>query len=105
MRDIYLQSDDVDIRGYFTLDGKSLVSSKLSLALSQSLLRKSSKFKPVLKMFADDPSDLGFDFQLSGNLGKMNFQWLTSDAKQKIQKRIPDFIERMIERDVDAMME
>ena len=56
-------------------------------------------------MFTDYPHNLGFDFQLSGNLSTMNFQWLPSEVKEKIQMRIPDFVERMIERNVDALME
>ena len=105
LRDIRLKTEDVRIGGYFDVDSKNLVSSKLFLALSQDLLRESPKFKPVLKMFEDDDHHLGFDFQLSGNMSAMNFQWLPSEVKRKIQARIPDFIERMIERDVDAMMD
>ena len=93
------------ISGYFDFDNEGLVSSKLFLALSQDLLRRSPKFKPVLKMFEEDEPYLGFDFQLSGNMSAMNFQWLPSEVKSKIQARIPDFIERSIERNVDAMME
>jgi hypothetical protein len=105
LSDILLQTQDVHVGGYFRVDGKDLVASKLSLGLSQDLLYKSPKFKPVLKIFPKEASPLGFDFQLSGNLNAMNFQWLPSEVKQKIQKRIPDFVERMIEKDVDAMME
>ena len=105
LSDIRLETQDVRIGGYFDLDSENLVSSKLFLALSKDLLRKSPKFKPVLKMFKDDDPHLGFNFQLSGNMSAMNFQWLPSEVKSKIQARIPDFIERLIERDVDAMMD
>lgn len=105
LRDIHLKTKDVRVGGYFDIDDKNLVSSRLSLDLSKELLHKSSKFRPILKMFDDDISHLGFDFQLSGNMDMMNFQWLPSEVKRKIQTRIPDFIERKIERDVDEMME
>ena len=105
LRDIRLATENVRITGYFDIDNKNLVSSKLFLALSRDLLDRSLKFKPVLKMFEDDDSHLDFDFQLSGNMNAMNFQWLPSEDKRKIQTRIPDFIERLIERDVDAMMD
>ena len=105
LHDIRLETEDVRIGGYFDIDNKNLVTSKLFMALSQDLLRESPKFKPVLKMFEGDDSHLGFDFQLSGNMGSMNFQWLPSEVKTKIQARIPDFIERLIEKDVDAMMD
>jgi hypothetical protein len=105
LRDIRLETADVRIGGYFSVDGKNLVSSRLFLALSQDLLGGSPKFKPVLKMFEKDASHLGFDFQLSGNMNAMNFQWMPSEVKRKIQTRIPDFVERMIERDIDALIE
>ncbi|MCK5083410.1 MAG: hypothetical protein KAR31_10925, partial [Candidatus Omnitrophica bacterium] len=105
LHDIRLATENVRITGYFDIDNKNLVSSKLFLALSRDLLDRSLKFKPVLKMFEDDDSHLDFDFQLSGNMNAMNFQWLPSEDKRKIQTRIPDFIERLIERDVDAMMD
>ena len=102
---IHLKTEDVHVSGYFGVDAKDLVYSKLSLALSQVLLRRSPEFKPILKMFSEDGALLGFDFQLSGKLNAMNFQWLPSDVKQKIQDRVPDFIERMIERNVDGLLE
>jgi len=105
LRDIRLETGDVRIGGYFDVDDKNLVSSRLSLALSQELLRKSPKFRPILKIFEGDTSHLGFDFRLSGNMGTMNFQWLPSEVKRKIQSRIPDFIERKIERSVDEIIE
>lgn len=103
--DIYLRTADVRIGGYFDVDSKNLVSSRLGLTFSRELLSQSSKFRPILKIFEGDASPLDFDFRLSGNLDAMNFQWLPSEVKQRIQDRIPDFIERMIERDVDKMMD
>lgn len=104
LREIHLKTQDVHIGGYFQVDHQNLVSSKLSLDLAQELLSESNKFKSILKIFRDDPSHLRFDFQLSGNIDAMNFQWLPSPVKRKIQKQIPDFVERMIERNVDEIM-
>jgi len=104
-RDIRLKNPDVNIEGYFDIDHQNLVSSEITLALSQDLLRKSPKFKPVLKMFSEEDSYLDFDFRLSGSVDAMNFQWVPSVVKKKIQTRIPDFIERKIERNIDLLME
>ncbi len=104
-QDIFLKSDDLNIGGYFHLDRHNLVSSYLSLALSKRLLGESRKFRPILKIFDEDVPALVFDFQLSGQQDAMNFQWLPSDHKRKIQERIPDFIERHIERNIDEMIE
>ena len=105
MRNIRLKTDDVDIKGYFGIDHQNLVSSEITIALSQKLLSKSSKFKSVLKIFDEDDSHLNFDFRLSGSIDTMNFQWVPSEVKKKIQTRIPNFIERQIERNIDSLME
>jgi hypothetical protein len=104
LRDIHLKTQDVDIGGYFQVDHQNLVSSKLNLDLSQELLSESNKFKPILRIFKEGPSRLRFDFQLSGNMDAMNFQWLPSPVKRKIQQQIPDFVERMIERNIDEII-
>jgi hypothetical protein len=105
LSNIHLQTEDVRVKGYFGVDGRDLVSSKLSVEFSRGLLSKSPEFKPILRIFSKEETHLGFDFQLSGKLNAMNFQWLPSEVKKKIQTRVPDFVERMIENNVDAMME
>jgi len=105
LRGIRLKNADVNIEGYFDIDHQNLVSSEITIALSQDLLRESPKFKPVLKIFGEDDIYLDFDFRLSGSVDAMNFQWVPSAVKKKIQTRIPDFIERKIERNIDSLME
>jgi len=105
IHDIRLRTKDVDIGGYFGIDHQNLVSSEITLALSQELLGKSPKFKSVLTIFDEDNDYLDFDFRLSGNVDAMNFQWVPSEVKKKIQTRIPDFIERRIERNIDSLMD
>ena len=105
LRDIRLTSEDVGIEGYFDIDHQNLVESEITLSLSKDLLGVSPKFKPVLKIFNEDDSHLNFDFRLSGNVDAMNFQWMPSPVKTKIQTRIPDFIERKIERNIDSLRE
>ncbi|MBI5416305.1 MAG: hypothetical protein HZA29_05770 [Candidatus Omnitrophica bacterium] len=101
---ILLKSGDVNIDGYFNVDKDNLVSSYLSLAFSKRLLGESPKFRPILKIFGEDVPAVIFDFQLSGMQDAMNFQWLPSRHKSMIQERIPDFIERIIERNIDEMI-
>ena len=102
--DIDLTSQDVKLRGFFAVDWDKLVSSKLSLVFSRDLLETSPKFKPILHRFENDIF-FGFDFQLSGPQPAMNFQWLDSELKAKIQDWIPNFIERKIERNIDKGLE
>ena len=100
-----LDSQDVDLNGYFKLGLNDFVSSKMSLALTKPLLAESPKFTRLLKLVSPDLDALTFKFQLSGILDRMNFKWLRSDLKRELQERIPNFIERKIERDVQAAIE
>lgn len=102
---IDLDSQDVDLNGYFKLGMNDLVSSKISLILTRKLLSESPKFTRLLKLVSEEPEALTFKFQLSGNLHGMNFKWLKSDLKKELQDSIPNFIERKIERDVEEAIE
>lgn len=105
LRELKLGSQDVNLSGYFKLGADDLVSSKLSLALSRELLKESPKFAPLLRLADSGPASLAFNFQLSGVLDAMNFQWLSSDFKKDVQDAIPGFIERKIERSVEDLIE
>ncbi len=105
LTDLQINSPDVSLTGYFNVDKSSLVSSKLSLGLSRGILQESPKFRAILRMFEQDIPSLFFDFQLSGNQDAMNFKWLQSEFKQRIQDRIPNFVERMIDRKIDTILE
>jgi len=101
LHDIDLESKNLSLNGYFTLGKNDLVSSKLSLALTRDLLKESPKFTALLKLLSKDLNRLSFNFQLSGNLGGMNFQWLKSDLKRELEESIPGFIQRKLEKDVE----
>lgn len=100
-----LDSRDLALDGYFKLGLNDFVSSKMSLVLTKPLLAESPKFTRLLKLVSPDLDALTFKFQLSGILDRMNFKWLKSDLKRELQERIPSFIERKIERDVQAAIE
>ncbi len=102
---IQLNSPAVGMTGYYNVDKNNLVSSKISLSLDRPILQESPKFRAILKMFDQDVASLPFDFQLSGDQDALNFQWLQTEFKERIQSRIPNFIERMIDRRIDAIME
>lgn len=101
LHEINLDSQDVSLIGSFTLGKNDLVSSKLSLSLTRDLLKESPKFTALLKLLSKDLSRLSFNFQLSGDLHGMNFQWLKSDLKKELQESIPGFIQRKLEKDVE----
>lgn len=105
LTDIGLASDEVRVSGFFNVDKDNFVSSKLNLIFSRGLMYSSPKLRAILKMFDRETQSVDFDFQLSGGHDALNFQWLDSESKRRIQKRIPNFIERIIERRIDASME
>ena len=98
LNNINLESPEVALKGYFTLNENDLVFSWLSLTMSRKLLSTSPKFKALLKMINKDVRLIPFDFRLSGLHNTMNFQWLNSEFKRKIRKAIPDFIEKIIQK-------
>ena len=102
---MFLNSKNVGLRGYFSLHENNFVNSKISLKLTRELLEKSPKFTSLLALLGKDPVYLDFDFMLSGNLHGMNFQWLQSDFKRKLQEAIPGFVQRRLEKTVEGIID
>ncbi|MBN1913724.1 MAG: hypothetical protein JW788_04920 [Candidatus Omnitrophica bacterium] len=100
-----LDSRDLRSSGYFKIGENSLVASKITLALSYPLMSSSSKLTRLLKILRKKTEFLNFDFQLSGNLNRMNFYWLSSDFKNEMRRVIPDFIERGIEKNIEGFID
>ncbi len=103
--DIRLRSDEVELDGHFHVGADRFVDSKISLSLGRKVLKESPRFTRLLRMFERDVPSLVFDIKMSGPLDAMNFQWLQSTFKDRIRHKIPDFIERKIEREIDAILE
>jgi len=68
-------------------------------------LRESPRFTPLLRLLDTKQELIKFNFQLSGNLHGMNFQWLKSDFKDGLQKAIPNFAKRGFEEKVEKIIE
>jgi len=98
---MYLKAEEVGLAGIFRLENNELVSSKLSLTIATRLLKTSPKFQLLLALVDKDIPELTFNFQLSGVYKALNFKWLESDFKRKLQKILPGFIERGIEKKVE----
>ena len=105
LKNIRLDTDDVKLRGNFKIGENDLVSSKISVTFATMLLQRSQKFTPLLNLLDTKPEFLDFNFQLSGDLHKMNFQWLRSDFKDELQRKIPNFVKRGLEKKAEKMFE
>ncbi len=102
--EIDLKSKDVILKGDFGINENQLISSRLILELSRQSLKDFSKFRPLLRYLDKDLSFMNLEFQLSGSLESLNFKWLESDFKKRLQSSIPGFIERGIEAQVEKMI-
>ena len=104
MYNMDLDATDVKIEGYFRLKENDLVSSKMFLSLRSNLLQKSPRFTPLLRLINAKQELIKFNFQLSGNLHGMNFQWLKSGFKDDLQKAIPNFAKRGFEEKIEKVI-
>lgn len=102
---INLKSKNINFNGYFTLQEDNLVASELSLYLSKELLKTSPNFVRLLKYLDESSSSVNFDFQLSGLFNAMNFKWLESDFKQSLQKLLPAYMEKGLEKEIERIIE
>jgi len=105
LRDILIKSPQADIRGFYFQKPGDLITSKLTLIFPREILRQSPKLSALLRDSPETEREFRFDFQLSGRPSAMNFIWQNSELKQRIQKLIPDFIEKRIERSVENTLE
>ncbi len=104
LKAINLDSENLDLQGNFASYNSGLVSGKFFLSISQELLKGSDKFKPLLGILGKDMPIIDFDFQLSGVSEAMNFKWLVSDFKSRLQYSLPGFMERGIERKIEEAL-
>jgi len=100
LKDISLESDDINLDGYFNILANDLVSGKLSLVFSEQLLASSAKLTRLLRILKE-VSTVNFDFQMSGLYQNMNFKWLASDFKNGLQKLLPAGRERNLEQQIE----
>lgn len=101
VQDFRLRSNDLDLHGSFRVDLNDLVSSKISVLFSRKMLNESPVGQRMIRLIPQAWS-MPFEFRLSGDLNRMNVQWEDSLLKRQVQRRLPDFIESIIERRANA---
>ena len=92
------------LNGNFNLYENDLTSGRLSLTLSKELLETSPKFKSLLRVLGEEVNRVSFDFQISGLFEAMNFKWLESDFKRKLQNSLSASIKREIEKKIEEII-
>ena len=101
LEDLNLHTDDLNLNGFFYLDSENLVSSRMAVRFSKALLGESPIGRSIIGM-VQDAWTLPFEFRLSGNIYKMNFQWDHSPLKDKVRQHMFAFVERMIDKRMNA---
>ena len=97
---IKLQSKDFTLKGSLVFKEDMFMNSQCSIFLTKKFMQNSKYLRPTVSFFkTKDP--IRFDLKISGYASSLNFQWVDSDSKGKIQKHIPDFIERIVEDRVE----
>ncbi|MBF0504825.1 MAG: hypothetical protein HQL14_06955 [Candidatus Omnitrophica bacterium] len=99
--DFKLHTDDLDLSGFFYLDAQDLVSSRISVRFSKTLLGQSPIGRNLMGLVREAWA-LPFEFKLSGNIYKMNFQWDKSPLKDKVRQHIFPFMEKIIDQQVES---
>jgi hypothetical protein len=103
LRDLQLRSAKADVGGFYGVRN-GMASGKLTLGLSRQMMGESPKLSRLLKLVGEKTSKLDFNFQLSGAAEAPNFLWLESDFKQELEKAIPGFVERKIEKTIEDIV-
>jgi hypothetical protein len=101
VEDIKLNTNDFDLSGFFHLDADDFVSSQGSVRFSKKLLSESTVGRQIIGLVRGAWT-LPFEFRLSGNMYRMNFQWDNSPLKDKVRRHLFSFFERMIDQRMDA---
>ena len=99
--DIKLNTDDFNLSGFYHLDADDLVSSQASAQFSKKLLSESPIGRKIIGLVRGAWT-LPFEFSLSGNMYRMNFQWDNSPLKDKVRQHLFSFFESIIDRRMDA---
>lgn len=97
LEDFELFSRDLTLRGTYLVGFDELVSSRISAHFSSEVLKESPVGRRIWGL-GKGARDLPFEFRLSGNFHRMNFEWEDSPLKARVQRQIPDFIQNIIDR-------
>ena len=68
--------------------------------MSARLMADSARLRPIFNLLKPNADPVSFQFQFSGTPDALNIQWSPSLVKQKIQDKIPAFVERWIEQNI-----
>jgi hypothetical protein len=101
LENLRLSTEELNLSGNFHLDDFDLVTSQGSVRFSEKLLNESDIGRHIIGLVRGAWT-LPFEFRLSGNVHRMNFQWDNSPLKDKVRQHMFSFFERIIDQRMDA---
>ncbi|MCD4778987.1 MAG: hypothetical protein K8S27_00345 [Candidatus Omnitrophica bacterium] len=104
LRDIRIRSEEINLDADFRMNDQDLISSHFSLDVGRPVLSDSSNFRALLKRLGKDVNSVSFDFRLAGSPDLIHFEWSETDMKEQIKGKIPRFIQRRIEREIEKLI-
>jgi hypothetical protein len=101
VKDVLLHSDQLrEVKGFYSVDSNDLVSSRISAVFSETLFKESAFGQKIVQL-VPAAWELPVEVRLTGSAERMNLQWEDSTLKKKVESRLPDFVERIIQRRID----
>ncbi len=102
LENIHLKSRQAVLDGYYGVVD-NMVASRISLTLPREVVAQSAKFAPLAKLLGE-LEVFTFDFQLSGPAQAPNFKLLDSEFKSRLQRVVPNFVQRGLEKKVEDIL-
>lgn len=102
---IALSNAQVTLRGDVDIKSANMLNSHFTVSLSRQLVKNSRKFRRLLAMVDKKVDPLTLDFALAGTFNSLNIQWLESDLKKSIERRLPIFIENFIQDRIEESLQ
>ncbi len=99
---VKLNADDLDLSGFFHLDADNLVAARASVRFSKKLLKESPVGRKIIGMVGGAWT-WPFDFSLSGNICRMNFQWNKSTLKDRVRRHLFSFLAKAIDQRMNKL--
>lgn len=99
MQGIKLYSSDIMLNAYW--DTNSKIEGVVNLKIASKILNQSVQFRKLLRLTKTKTPYIDFKFLLGGIPKATRFMWAKNEFKERIEKSLPTWIKRSIEKRLD----
>ncbi|MBU2541600.1 MAG: hypothetical protein KJ593_06835 [Candidatus Omnitrophica bacterium] len=96
---------DAILKTNMHINNDNQVSGYFSAQFSQEVLAESAQFKKLLKVIGDVSPFVEFPFTLRGTIHTPRLSWVRNDFKRSLERRIPGWYRRGMQRDIDSVID